>query len=394
MNSQYQLSAYNYFLPESAIAQTPCIPHHDAKLLVCKRKNWSYHYTDHTFIDLPDLLTERDVLFFNDSKVINARIPLSEVSVTRHSGFKTILTQWEIFVYHIIDTHRFEALVSDDKNFKPWSKLWYTDTIVFNCIKLTPSGVLIEIEGTDLKSFLRQYAQLPLPPYIKYAKEKEARYQTVFAEKEGSAAAPTASLHFTQTLLAHLDTKGIQKHFLTLHIGLGTFKPITTSTITDYTIHSESVVVPTTLFKLLATYKVHHKRIIPVGTTMIRTLESLPFLYQQLKKDKNIQILWLSPKEQNFWENISTQCTDTEDNIITSYKFSGHTLKFHTQIYIYPWVEFKLTDAIITNFHLPKSSLIILVSAWMGKEETHKAYRYALEHGYRFYSFWDGMLIE
>ncbi len=202
--------------------------------------------------------------------------------------------------------------------------------------------MLFQIQGAKILDFLKENAQLPLPPYITYEKEKEQRYQTHFAKYEGSAAAPTASLHFTPEVMQKLEEKNIKKHFLTLHIGLGTFKPLLEQDITQYNIHSEEIIIPKNIFSLIAQYKIsqntnkkdNKNRIIPVGTTMIRSLESLPFLYQQLKCDNKIYLLNLTAQEQDFRENL----TIAEQEFIQSYTITKdqETISFETKLYIYP----------------------------------------------------------
>ncbi len=235
--------------------------------------------------------------------------------------------------------------------------------------------------------FLEKEAQLPLPPYITYEKEKEQRYQTHFAENIGSAAAPTASLHFTDHLLTQLNQAGIEHHFLTLHVGLGTFKPVHTENITDYDIHSEPITVPADIFARIANLKLTHKNIIPVGTTMIRTLESLPFAYRLL-----CDILTLTPEQQTRRDNLTADI-QTPETIITIENITETSYSFSTKLYIYPGFTFHIIDGLITNFHIPRSSLLMIISAYMGLENLHQTYRHAINHGYRFYSFGDGMFV-
>ncbi len=406
---QYQLEHYTYTLPEKNIAQKPSIPHHNAKLLICKKNitdtdDHTYTLTDDIFLNITKYLDEKSILFFNNTKVFKARIPLNENLVIRHSGYKTTIKDGEILVYKIIDDKHIEALVSDDKNFKPWSSITLDPkkNITLTVLSLTSNGVILQSTSRTIFKILETYWQLPLPPYITYKKEKEQRYQTHFAKHEGSAAAPTASLHFTQELFKKLEQQKIQKQFLTLHVGLGTFKPIFDEDIRQYHIHDETAIIPIWIFKEIASYHKQKRKMIPVGTTMTRTLESLPYLYQYLKNisTKNIQeqslqaILQLTTEEQQFRENI-IMTLPTWKNFIKSctIQHQDKTIHFNTQLYIYPWFHFNLINWIITNFHLPKTSLMIMISARMGKQNLEHAYQHAITNNYKFYSFWDGMLI-
>ena len=200
------LSSYDYDLPSSHIAQLPASPAHNAKLLIAtpdaSHKSYSFHHT--TFFDLPNHLSQQYLLFFNETKVFKARIPLQNVKIIRASGRELILEQGEVFVYQLLSENTFECLVSDSKNFKPGSKVQISDTIFLESQEFTENGIKFQIHWDKLLSFLEKYAQMPLPPYIKYEKEKEQWYQTFFAQEIGSAAAPTASLHFTPDLIEKL----------------------------------------------------------------------------------------------------------------------------------------------------------------------------------------------
>jgi S-adenosylmethionine:tRNA ribosyltransferase-isomerase len=385
------LSDYDYHLPEELIAQEPTIPHHDARLLVCERQDDdSYQLADKHFTDLPELLSSDDVLFFNDTKVFKARLPLIHRQVTRHSGVQRTIDDGDILIFRLIDEQTVDALVSDSKNFKAGSIIHRDEEITLHVQSLTDDGVQIRIVGMRLMDFLEEYAQLPLPPYITYEKEKEQRYQTYFAENIGSAAAPTASLHFTPELMQSLEDQCISKQFLTLHVGLGTFKPVHTEDITQYDIHSEQIIVPHDIFATIADYKLGEKNIIPVGTTMIRTLESLPYAYIFLQDN-----ITLTPEQKQFRDIFTHYITpDQAANIIQeSFVSSAASYSFATSLYIYPGFTRRLIDGLVTNFHIPRSSLLMIIAAWMGLQNLHQTYRHAIDHKYRFYSFGDGMVV-
>ncbi len=235
---------------------------------------------------------------------------------------------------------------------------------------------------------MEQYGELPLPPYIEYSKEKEADYQTRFARVDGSVAAPTASLHFTDELLESIHNP---KEYVTLHVGLGTFKGIDVTDIRDYQIHREVIEVEFEIFQKIAQYKNTGKKLIAVGTTVCRTLESLPSLWRSI--DEELKEL-LDQDTRAYWDTLTQDLGDHNwiENI--SYESRAESLTFSTSIYITPWYVFRIIDELITNFHLPESSLLVLVSAFMGRESIEKIYSHAIEGKYRFFSFWDGMYIQ
>ncbi len=250
-----------------------------------------------------------------------------------------------------------------------------------------------------MNDLLAAHGALPLPPYIEYSSEKEADYQTSFAEKDGSVAAPTASLHFTSELMDKIKN---QKEYLTLHVGLGTFKGIDTTDIRAYAIHSEAIEIPLDIFATITTLRQEKKRIVAVGTTACRTLESLPSLWRALDLDiqnsidANIRDYWntlIEDLEENDWiDDIILNNTNTP------YSDSGIScdlseISFSTSIYITPGYRFHIVDDLITNFHIPESSLLVLVSAFLGYEATMDIYERAIAGKYRFYSFGDGMYI-
>ena len=227
-----------------------------------------------------------------------------------------------------------------------------------------------------IEEMMLAYGELPLPPYIDYTKAKEEDYQTVFAEKSGSVAAPTASLHFTRELLDKLPQEKIS---ITLHVGLGTFQGVDTPDIRDYHIHREMVEIEKSLFSRIASLKKDDKKILAIGTTVCRTLESLPHLWKAFGQtiQENFDL-----DTRAYWESLSG-----EDSYIGNIEIRDETIFFETSIFIYPGKSFQIVDDLITNFHLPESSLLLLVSAFMGREQTMTLYTKAIENDYRFFSF-------
>lgn len=210
MHEDELLSSYNYELPESHIAQVPSIPAHSAKMMACSiDQKGDCKTKDQIFFDLTESLNDNYLLFLNRTKVFKARIPLHNVKIIRKSGKEIQLLEGEIFVYAIQSQTEFECLVSDSKNFKPGTKILFNSTTTLHSLHFTENGILFKIEGDQIFSFLEKIGEMPLPPYISYEKEKEKRYQTFFAEEIGSAAAPTASLHFTPEVVRKLEEKKV-----------------------------------------------------------------------------------------------------------------------------------------------------------------------------------------
>lgn len=210
MHEDLLLQSYDYQLPESHIAQTPSFPAHHAKMMRCTlNPKGECETTDQHFFDLPKQLDERYLLFLNRTKVFKARIPLKDIKIRRKSGKEVFLEQGEIFVYAIQSKQQFECLVSDSKNFRPGAEIFFAEGIKMKSLAFTEQGLLFELEGMTIFDFLEKIGEMPLPPYIRYEKEKEAWYQTFFAEEIGSAAAPTASLHFAPELLKQLEEKKV-----------------------------------------------------------------------------------------------------------------------------------------------------------------------------------------
>ncbi|MBR5295250.1 MAG: tRNA preQ1(34) S-adenosylmethionine ribosyltransferase-isomerase QueA [Clostridia bacterium] len=339
-------SSYFYELPQEQIAQTPVFPRDSSRFLVCKKDGT---VTDRIFSDLYDLLNPGDVLVINESKVIPARLFLKDIN-TGSPLELLLLKQKELNLWY--------TMVKPGKKAKPGKKFISEDA------KLEAEIISIEENGDRLVKFsfdpkknfmelLDEIGNMPLPPYITEKLQDKNRYQTVYATTDGSAAAPTAGLHFTPELLQRLRDKGVIIAPVLLHVGIGTFRPVKEEDITKHPMHSEFFHVPEETAKIVKEAKIQNRRIISVGTTSCRTIES---------------------------------AFDKNGNLISNDK--------NTSIFIYPGYKFKVVNSLITNFHLPESTLIMLVSALLGYDNTMKAYRYAVENKYRFFSFGDAMMIE
>jgi S-adenosylmethionine:tRNA ribosyltransferase-isomerase len=329
---------FNYYLPQELIAQVPLKNRQDSRLLV---------YTRHTeqiihsfFKNLTNFLQPGDLLVINKTKVIPARL-----FAYKKSGGKV-----EVLLLNKINAQEWEVIVGG-KNI--------TEGIVLEFSKELSGQVIREMEGSRriihfsdvMESFIAKYGQIPLPPYIHEQLSDPGRYQTVYAKTSGSAAAPTAGLHFTSEIIQELIDFGVKIGEITLHIGLDTFAPVTEHIIENHKIHTEWCELPETTAEQINKTKAQKGRVIAVGTTSVRTLESAAYM-----------------------DGIQPFCGPTD-------------------IFIYPGYQFKVVDAMITNFHLPKSTLIMLVSAFAGRENTMRCYYEAISKNYRFFSFGDAMLI-
>ena len=335
-------SDFDYFLPPECIAQTPIEPRHNSRLLLIKRD--SDDFQDEIFHNLGQYLRAGDLLVINQTRVIPARL-----FARKPTGGKV-----ELLLLKRIEADSWEALVGG-KGLKPG---------VMVTVENGPEVEIVgDLEGSrrrirfmsPIDNLLPNVGQMPLPPYIHTPLGNPERYQTVFSKETGSAAAPTAGLHFTPELMNQLEAKGIQFARVTLHVGLDTFAPVTEDDPEEHKIHSEWCEVTPETAQAINVAKERGGRVIAVGTTSVRTLESAAAKSAQPGRVAAI---------------------------------SGPT-----QLFILPGYEFKVVDAIITNFHLPKSSLIMLISAFVGREKILKAYETAIQRGYRFYSFGDAMLI-
>ena len=347
-----QVSDFYYELPEELIAQDPLERRSDSRLMVLNRKT---HTIEHRhFRDILEYLNPGDCLVINDTKVIPARL----LGVKQDTGAAV-----EVLLLRNHGNNVWEALVRPGKKLKPGAVVSFGDGLLTGTIEEVIEGgnrmVRFSYEGI-WEELLDRLGEMPLPPYITHKLQDKNRYQTVYATHEGSAAAPTAGLHFTEELLQELQKKGIRIARLTLHVGLGTFRPVKVETIEEHHMHSEYYEFSEEAAELINRTKAEGGRVISVGTTSTRTLETVAS--RQFGADaREFQPL----KASSGW----------------------------TDIFIYPGYTFKVVDGLITNFHLPESTLIMLVSAFYDREHVLKAYRTAVEERYRFFSFGDAMLL-
>lgn len=335
-------SDYFYELPEELIAQTPAEPRDSSRLLVYDRKTGKSE--DRIFRDIIDYLRPGDVLVINNTRVLPARMYARtqngarvEVLLLKRQNY----TDWEV-------------LVRPGKKAREGAELSVSEELSLTVLSRTETGeriVRFHFDGV-FEDILSRVGNMPLPPYIHEKLKDKERYQTVYSKTDGSAAAPTAGLHFTQELLAQIRAMGVQIAEVLLHVGLGTFRPVKEEDLTDHVMHSEYYCVSEEAANIVNAAKREGRRVIAVGTTSVRTLETVA--------DEN---------------GFLRPC-------------SGDT-----SIFIYPPYKFKCVDALITNFHLPESTLIMLVSAFMGREQCLAMYREAVEKGYRFFSFGDACLL-
>ena len=337
-------SDFDYNLPEERIAQTPMEPRDHSRLLVYDRKDKSIQHLH--FYDLPKFLTPRDILVVNETKVIPARL-LGEKEGT---GVPV-----EILLLKRLEKDLWETLVRPGRRLKPGAFCTFGDGLLrAEIVANTEDGgrqVRFHYQGV-FEELLDQLGQMPLPPYIHEKLENKGRYQTVYAKQEGSAAAPTAGLHFTPELMQKIADMGVPIQPVLLHVGLGTFRPVKEEDLSNHHMHVEHFEVTPEAADRINAVRAAGGRCICVGTTSVRTLES----------------------------------ASGEDNLVKAQ--SGDT-----GIFITPGYRFKATDALITNFHLPQSTLLMLISALMGREEALRVYNIAVEEKYRFFSFGDAMLI-
>ncbi|WP_049405511.1 tRNA preQ1(34) S-adenosylmethionine ribosyltransferase-isomerase QueA [Staphylococcus pettenkoferi] len=338
------IEEFDYDLPESLIAQTPLKHRDQSRLLVMGRE--SGKTTHQHFADVIDYFKEGDTLVLNDTRVMPARL----FGIKEETGAKV-----EMLMLTHLEDNDWEVLLKPAKRIKVGQRLSFGEgKIVAECIEELDQGgriMRLHYEGI-LQERLDELGEMPLPPYIKERLDDPDRYQTVYAKESGSAAAPTAGLHFTDELLEVIRAKGIRIVFITLHVGLGTFRSVSVDNIDDHEMHSEYYQISEDTAQLLNKTRREGGRIISVGTTTTRTLETVRSQHDQFVAASG-------------W----------------------------TDIFIYPGYEFKAIDGLITNFHLPKSTLVMLVSAFSTRENVLNAYREAVERQYRFFSFGDAMLI-
>lgn len=335
------LSEFDYHLPEELIAQTPCEPRNASRLMVLDPQAETIEH--HHFYDLKNFVVPGDTLIFNDTRVMPARL----IGHRDPTGGKV-----EVFLLRRIDGDTWETLVKPGKKAQTGNVIRFSDELSCLVVDHTDFGgriVKFRYEGI-FEEILDRLGETPLPPYIHEKLADKERYQTVYSKEEGSAAAPTAGLHFTTEQMEELKAMGVNLGFVTLHVGLGTFRPVNVDTIEDHVMHKEYYCISNETAQLIRDTKAAGHRVIAVGTTSIRTLEAAATAKNEIAGKSG-------------W----------------------------TDIFIYPGYEFKIVDAIITNFHLPKSTLIMLISAFAGREFVLKAYETAVREKYRFFSFGDAM---
>lgn len=336
-------SDFYYDLPEELIAQTPIEPRNASRLMVLNKQNGNIKHTN--FTNLFDFLKQGDLLVLNDTKVLPARIFGKRTDTGAEVEF--------VLLKRKNDTD-WECIAGPGKKAKAGHSFVFSKDLKASVLDVLPDGNRIlrfEFVG-EFYALLNEVGNMPLPHYIKAELKNKDRYQTVYSKELGSAAAPTAGLHFTKEMLLELENKGINIAYVTLHVGLGTFRPVKVDNILEHKMHSEHYHIPQNTADLINQTKQNGGRVICVGTTSCRTVESAA--------DEN---------------GLLCEC-------------SGDT-----EIFIYPGYKFKCLDALITNFHLPESTLIMLVSALAGRENVLNAYETAIAEGYRFFSFGDAMFI-
>lgn len=337
----YRTSDFDFDLPEKLIAKSPAQPRDSAKLLSYSLS--SSQIEDKFFYQLPDLLDSRTVLVFNDSKVDPVRLNFKIGGVAVGIFFlEKIMGLWKV-------------MVRPGKKFKLGTSFKFNE-LEAEVMDIDEDGyrkLKLNLDDEELRVFLVKHGKMPVPPYIKGSAYNDKDYNTVYASKSGSVAAPTAGLHFTNELITRLISKGIKIEYVTLKVGLGTFLPVKSSDIREHKMHSEEYSIDYFTAKRLSRYALEGFKIIAVGTTSLRVLES----------------------------NYSS-------------KGGFKAGQFKTDIFIFPGYKWKVVSGLITNFHLPKSTLLMLVTAMIGKSNLEKIYKWAIHRAYKFYSFGDGMLIK
>ncbi|MFB1080556.1 tRNA preQ1(34) S-adenosylmethionine ribosyltransferase-isomerase QueA [Jeotgalibacillus sp. JSM ZJ347] len=339
------INDFDFELPEELIAQVPLEDRTSSRLMVLDKVTGKVEHQ--SFKHILDYLHEGDCLVLNDTKVLPARL----IGEKKETGAAI-----EVLLLKQIEGDTWETLVKPAKRIKPDTVITFGDGLLTaKCIDTGEQGARILEFSYDgiFYELLDQLGDMPLPPYIKEKLDDRDRYQTVFAKERGSAAAPTAGLHFTEEILDEIKSRGVKVAFITLHVGLGTFRPVSVDSIEEHDMHSEYYQLSDENARILNEARTNGGRIVTVGTTSTRTLETIA--------DENGHF-----KAQSGW----------------------------TDIFIYPGYQFKASDVLLTNFHLPKSTLIMLVSAMAGREHTLAAYEAAVKERYRFFSFGDAMLIK
>lgn len=342
-NEKILRSDFYYALPEERIAQTPIEPRDHARLMTVGRSGGAVGHR--RFYELPDLLKKGDLLVMNDSKVFPARL----YGRKRSTGVPC-----EVLLLNRRSEDTWEALVRPGRRLKKGAEIDFSEELSAQILETVEGGnriVKFRFEGVFFE-ILDRIGQMPLPPYITEKLKDNARYNTIYSNELGSAAAPTAGLHFTESVFSALREKGVDTAFVTLHVGLGTFRPVKEENILDHQMHAEHYTVPAETAEKIRECRARGGRVIAVGTTSCRTLEATAKKYGAV-----------------------VPCAESTD------------------IFIYPGYEFSAIDGLLTNFHLPESTLIMLVSAFLGREQTLSAYETAIRENYRFFSFGDAMLI-
>ena len=337
-------SDFYYDLPKELIAQTPVEPRDSSRLLLLGRDNGNIEHKH--FYDIIDFLKEGDLLVCNDSRVLPARI----FGIKDETGARV-----EFLLLKQLSNNKWETLCKPGKKAREGAKFTFGDGILrATVLEVKDDGNrVVEFESDEnFFTALDKIGQMPLPPYITAELEDRERYQTVYSNELGSAAAPTAGLHFTNELMEKIKAKGVNIAYVTLHVGLGTFRPVKVDDVTKHKMHSEHYEIPKETAELIKKTKANGGRVIAVGTTSCRTVESVATFFGEIKPCDGF-----------------------------------------TDIFIYPGYEFKVLDGLITNFHLPESTLIMLVSAFCGYDNIMNAYKTAVDEKYRVFSFGDAMFI-
>jgi len=355
---------FDFHLPPELIAQAPLAERDASRLLHVRTP--SGKLTHRQFTELPSLLREGDLLVFNDSRVIPARLLGKKKATGGKAELLLVRPAADVETEAVLKAHAggstWTCLGQSSKGFKPGMELEFDGGLTATVLS-APGGGEYQVKFTSpmetLEAAIERAGKLPLPPYITRDVEgaDAERYQTIYARKQGSVAAPTAGLHFTERVFKDLDARGVKRAFVTLDVGPGTFLPVREGPVSEHKMHAERAHVPEATVKAIA----EAKRVIAVGTTVVRTLESAPVLAS----------------------GDSVPSTPL-----------GQSGTFSTDIFITPGFTFRVVDAMVTNFHLPKSTLVMLVSAFLGREQTLAAYAEAVRERYRFFSYGDAMFIE
>ena len=334
------ISEFNFHLPDELIAQEPLESRSLSRVLVSTGSNESF--VDSHFSELIDFLTEDDLLVFNDTRVMKARL----------KGEKDTGGEVEVMIDQILSSTRFKCLIRASRRPKIGQKIYIAIDVVFTVVTFA-HGVFELESSVDIYDCLARYGATPLPPYIRRQPDDADAdsYQTIYAKNPGAVAAPTAGLHFDQAMFEKLAQKNIKMAYLTLHVGVGTFKPVTVENVLDHNMHSERYVFPSDVATLVSETKAKGGRVCAVGTTSLRVLESV-------------------------FNEIELRVGEGSTNL-----------------FITPGYTFKVVDCLITNFHLPKSTLFMLVSAFMGTDKMRRAYQHAIDQKYRFFSYGDAMFL-